>query len=95
MLQAVFGGSWGKKSSSSGLPLGVRNETVGEAQRYRVTPEMDPFYRGGPGGKQVSFMGDDRFSETDLRPERKPNSYNCDKPLQMEKYFGNGNTYII
>ena len=88
----MFGGSWGKKSSTTGLPLGVRNESVGEAQRYRVTPEMDPFYRGGPGGKQVSFMGDDRYSDTDSRPERKPNSYNCDKPLHMEKYFGNGGT---
>ena len=90
--KAVFGGSWGKKSSTTGLPLGVRNETAvaGDAQRYRVTPEMDPFYRGGPTSKTVSFLGDERFAETDTRPERKPNSYNCDKPMQLqEKYFGN------
>ena len=93
LLQGIFGGSWGKKSSTSGLPLGVRNETAGEAQRYRVTPELDPFYRGGPSSKTVSFMGEERYSETDLRPERKPNSYNCDKPLHMqEKYFGSGGT---
>ena len=89
LLQAVFGGSWGKKASTTGLPLGVRNEGTGDAQRYRVTPEMDPFYRGGPGPKTVSFLGDERGSEP--RPDRKPNSYNCDKPLyqqQQEKYMG-------
>jgi hypothetical protein len=93
LLQGIFGGSWGKKSSTTGLPLGVRNEGAADVQRYRVTPEMDPFYRGGPGGKQVSFMGEERFSETDNRPERKPNSYNCDKPIHMqEKYFASGST---
>jgi hypothetical protein len=79
--------------STTGLPLGVRSEGPGEPQRYRVTPEMDPFYRGGPASKTVSFLGDERFADTDPRPERKPNSYNCDKPPPpvtptQDKYFG-------
>jgi len=57
-------------------------------QRYRVTPEMDAYYRGPP-GKQVSFMGEEHFSETESRHERKPNSYNCDPPAHVQdKYFG-------
>lgn len=64
------------------LPLDSRNPAQ-EAVRYRTTPDLEPFNR--PIGKQVSFAGGgggDPFPETEIRPERKPNSYNCDPPIQ-------------
>ena len=42
--------------------------------------EEDPFTRG----KQVTFDNDDRFPsmEKQVRPERRPNSYHCEKPAR-------------
>jgi hypothetical protein len=110
LLQAVFGGSWARRSGKwilihlnidsnsstslflgpNGLPLDVRNPTS-DPTRYRTTPEMESNYRGGAPGKQVSFVGEEQFSEADPRPERKANSYNCDPlPHTAEKnYAGN------
>lgn len=50
---------------------------------------MESFYRGGPPGKQVSFVGEEQFPEAEPRPERKANSYNCDPlPQTAEKSYG-------
>ncbi len=57
--------------------------------KYRTTPELESSYRTQM-GKQVSFIGDDPYTEVDVRLEKKPNSYNCDPPPQSaDKNFQN------
>ena len=61
---------WGKKSSEA------RMMPQQEMQKYRVTPEQDPYFRS----KQVSFMEGEEGRMMFERPERRGNSYHCDKP---------------
>lgn len=70
--------TWGKKPSESRPP------NAAEMQRYRDTPEIDPYFRN----KQVSFIGDNDCRTLFERPERKPNCYTSDpQPGQADRLF--------
>eukprot|EP00094_Tigriopus_californicus_P009510 TCALIF_09168-PA protein Name:"Protein of unknown function" AED:0.26 eAED:0.36 QI:0/0.5/0.4/0.8/0.75/1/5/250/509 len=67
---------WGKKSSSRSTP-------PSESRPPSLDPS-DPYSRG----KQVSFLGDYDGRLLFERPDRRPNSYNCDpNPTNPDRYF--------
>lgn len=67
---------WGKKSSSRSTP-------PSESRPPSIDPS-DPYSRG----KQVSFLGDYDGRLLFERPDRRPNSYNCDpNPTNPDRYF--------
>jgi len=69
------------------IPLDVRNPTPDIVRNS--TPEIESYMGGGLSGKQVSFQADEHFLGSDVRPERRPNSYNCDpSPNPTERYMG-------
>ena len=73
-MKSMFSGAWGKQKQT-GLPFGGGGGQAAEMQRYRMTPETDPFYMRG---KQVSFEDPQANAYSSSRPERRPNSYHSE-----------------